>query len=53
MEEPAEDEVQHVLTLKMNDGAEHARQHGDIDAVRERVVVVLSDVRELHEIVFV
>ena len=50
MEECAERQEQHVLLRVVAEHAEHGGEHGDVDAVCERVGVVQADIRELDEV---
>ena len=50
MKERAERELHDVVLVHIEERREDARQHGDIDAVRERVHIMRAQVRQLHEI---
>ena len=52
VQERAERQDVHVFARVAAEHAEHGREDGDVDAVRERVGVMQADVRELHEVFF-
>ena len=52
VQERTERQDVHVFPRVAAEHAEHGREDGDVDAVRERVGVMQADVRELHEVFF-